>query len=69
MCLTKNLPQYKRKDTWESEKEGGKEDTDYALPFVTPGGTVVPKLRKAGLQSVTTYHASSLQYGYRLSIR
>lgn len=72
MALMKNLkvlPQYWRNNTLETEKEGGQEDADYALPFFTPGGTVVPKQRKAVLQQVPTYHASSPEYGYSLNMR
>lgn len=42
---------------------------DYALEFVTLGGTVVPKLRGAELQPLPTYYASSPEYGDRLNMR
>ncbi len=57
---TKALPQNKRNKGIEMEKEEGKESTDYSLPFVTLGGTVVPTLTKAELLALSSHHTSSL---------
>lgn len=68
-AVPQNKRDKKRKNRGYRRKDGGEEGIDYELPFATLGGTVVPKLRKAGLLPMSSYHSSSLEYGKTDNIR